>query len=900
MVAVSTPACVHQLFERQVERSPEAVAVLCPDQRLTYRQLNERANQIARSLRRSGVGPDVLVGVCLDRSPELVIALLGVWKAGGAYLPLDPAYPVERLEFMVRDAGVRFVLADRKSEEVLRGAGVTTIRVDLDAATWLSFAREPTENLEPTAGPSNLAYLMYTSGSTGQPKGAMIVHSGLVNYLLWAVDAYRVEAGGSVAVHSSIAFDLTVTSLYPALLVGGQVELLPDTGGARSLLAALRAQRDRTLVKLTPAHLDLLTRQLRREELAGLTRLFVIGGENLSAECLSPWRDFAPETRLINEYGPTETVVGCCVHEVQPGDPRSGPVPIGRAIANTQIYVLDEDRRPVPPGVMGELYIGGAGVARGYLNRHELTTERFLPDPFSGTPNGRLYKTGDLARQRPDGVLEYLGRVDNQVKVRGYRIELGEIEATLAGHPAVQSCAVLAREDVPGDRQLVAYVVPRDGKPAVEELVGFLGRKLPDHMVPARFVWLAAMPLTHNGKIDRSALPVPSPGNTAAVSGSVGARDDEEAAIAAIWRELLGVADVGVEADFFEIGGHSLLALQILVQIRDRLGVELAPETLFEHTTVATLATLVRRARGVSEQAAPAPSGARQRCNGAAKSVAPTPPAVRTFHALVRIKEDGDRVPFFCVHGSGGNVLNFRSVALEMPREQPFYGLRAYGVDGMTRPHSTIEEMAEAYLREVREVQQHGPYLLGGYSGGGIVAFEMAQRLTAAGENVAFLAFVDTFHPSMRMRRIPLAHRIARLRTEPLQYLEHIVGRRVAMVRERRQLHQIDECLRAGREIPLALREQQLFRSFAGAIERYEPRPWSGHATLFRVERTSYVFDGLGPLHGWERDVLGGVDVRMVPGDHYSLMQGRNAHAFTHVLNEFIEKACPLRAGPQS
>jgi amino acid adenylation domain-containing protein len=885
---VSKQACVHQLFERQVERSPEALAVLCRDQRLTYRQLNERANQVARLLRRSGVGPDVLVGVCLDRSPELVIALLGVWKAGGAYVPLDPAYPAERLAFMVGDAGVRIVLADRESEEILRGAAVTTLRLDLDATEWLSFAQEPTENLEPTAGPSNLAYVMYTSGSTGRPKGAMIVHRGLVNYLLWAIDAYRVEAGGSVAVHSSIAFDLTVTSLYPALLVGGQVELLPDTGGARSLLAALRARRDRTLVKLTPAHLDLLTLQLRPEELAGLTRLFVIGGENLSAESLSPWRDFAPETRLINEYGPTETVVGCCVYEVQPGDPRNGPVPIGGAIANAQLHVLDEDRRPVPSGAMGELYIGGPGVARGYLNRDELTTERFLPDPFSGTPSGRLYKTGDLARQRPDGVLEYLGRVDNQVKVRGHRIELGEIEATLAGHPDVQSCAVLAREDVPGDKQLVAYVVPREGKRApVDELASFLGRKLPDYMIPARVVFLATMPLTHNGKIDRNALPAPSTGNTSAASGSIGARNDEEAAIAAIWRELLRVADVGVEADFFEIGGHSLLALQILVQIRDRLGVDLPSETLFEHTTVAALAILVRRARGVPEQAA--------------KSVAPAPLAARTFHALVRIKEDGDRAPFFCVHGAGGNVLNLRSVSLALPREQPFYGLQAYGVDGVTRPHSTIEEMAEAYLREVREVQRHGPYLLGGYSGGGIVAFEMAQRLTAAGEEVPLLAFVDTFHPSMRMRRIPLAHRIARLRTEALAYLEQVVARRLAMVRERWQLHEIDEYLRAGWEIPLALREQQLVQSFAGAVERYEPRPWSGHATLFRAERTDYVFGGLGPRHGWERHVLGGVDVRIVPGDHGSLVQGRNAQAFTCLLNESIEKALGQRprAGPQ-
>jgi amino acid adenylation domain-containing protein len=902
LVAVRGDLCVHDLFEEQAARTPDAVAVVRGAERLTYRQLDERANQVAHVLRRRGAGRDVLVGVCVERTPELVVALLAVWKAGGAYVPLDPAYPPERLAFMVGDAGMRAVLADGKSAELLRGAGVEPLR--LDGEHWRPFAQEPVTRLERSARPSDLAYVMYTSGSTGKPKGAMIVQSGLVNYLLWAIDTYRVVAGGSVAVHSSIAFDLTVTSLYPALLVGGQVELLPeDSVGARNLLAALRARKDRNLVKLTPAHLDLLTQQLRPEELAGLTRLFVIGGENLSAESLAPWRDFAPETRLINEYGPTETVVGCCVHEVQPADARSGPVPIGRAIAETQLYVLDEGRRRVAPGTMGELYIGGAGVARGYLNREELTKERFLPDPFA--VHGRMYKTGDLARERPDGVLEYLGRVDNQVKVRGYRIELGEIEATLAGHASVQSCAVLAREDVPGDKQLVAYVVARDGKePPVEELSGFLGRQLPEYMVPARVVFLATMPLTHNGKVDRAALPAPSVANTAtarAAGGSVGPRNAEESAIAAIWRELLRVADVGVETDFFEAGGHSLLALQILVQIRDKLGVDLPPETLFEHATVAALATLVRRAKGLPEQAAPAPAPVQAaapppsplHANGAPPAPAPaaSSPLARAFRALVQIKKEGSRVPFFCVHGSGGNVLNFRVVSRAMPPEQPFYGLQAYGVDGVTRPHATIEEMADAYLREIREVQSHGPYLLGGYSGGGIVAFEMAQRLTAAGERVALLAFVDTFHPSMRIRKVPFGHRLERMRKEPVAYLQHVVGRRVALVRERWQLHQIDRHLREGSEVPLTLRELQLVKSFAAATERYRPKPWSGRATLFRVEQVAYVFGGLGSMHGWEKDVLGGVDVQIVPGDHDSLVHGPNAEAFTRLLNGAIEKA---------
>ncbi len=471
MVSLSGAAgwkAAHQLFERQVERSPAAVAVVCGARQLTYAELNARANQVAHFLRKSGVGPESLVGVCLERTPELVAGLLGVWKAGAAYVPLDPAYPSDRLAFMVGDASIRMLLTERKCRGLFAPEGLTAVCLDDE---WPTLAKEPSANLDLPAEPSSLAYVMYTSGSTGRPKGAMILHGGLTNYLTWAIGEYGVVAGGSVPVHSSIAFDLTVTSLYPALLAGGQVELLAEEAGAQHLLAALRRRKGRNLVKITPAHLDLIAQQLRPEELAGLAEVFVIGGENLPAESLSVWRDFAPSTRLINEYGPTETVVGCCVYEVQSHDPRNGPVPIGRAIAHTELYILDENRQRMAPGTMGELYIGGAGVARGYFNRPELTAERFLPDPFSGRPGARLYKTGDLARERPDGILEFLGRVDNQVKIRGYRIELGEIEAVLASEPRVQACAVLAREDTPGNRQLVGYVVPKHGpRPPVEEL----------------------------------------------------------------------------------------------------------------------------------------------------------------------------------------------------------------------------------------------------------------------------------------------------------------------------------------------------------------------------------------------------------------------------------------------
>jgi amino acid adenylation domain-containing protein len=581
--------CLHELFERQVARTPDAVAVVHGARQLTYRQLNERANQVARHLRRHGAGADGLIGVCLKRSAEMLVGLLGVWKSGAAYVPLDPTYPPERLAFMARDAGLRLFLTERACAHLLGGVA-QAICLDDD---WPTIGREGVDDLPSAAAPAHLAYVMYTSGSTGQPKGAMVQHGGLVNYVCWAADAYGFQLGGLVPVHSSISFDLTVTSLYPPLLVGGQVDLLPETRGAQSLADALLDGKRYNVVKITPAHLELLAQQLTPAEMATATGAFVIGGENLRAEILAAWRRHAPATRLFNEYGPTETVVGCCVHEVKHGDPDNGSVPIGRPIANTRLHVLDADMKPVPPGGTGELHIGGVGVARGYLNRPQITAGRFLSDPFAA--DGRLYRTGDLARWRADGVLEFLGRVDSQVKLRGYRIELGEIDANLAAHPRVQSCAASVREDEAGDRQLVAYVVPRpEALPIVAaELRDFLKQRLPDYMVPVQWVFLDAFPLTHNGKIDRQALPAPAAATPATLIAQP--RNANEEKILGIFRETLGRADFGIFDSFFDLGGHSLMAARLISRLQETTLAKLALWNLFETPTVAGLAEVVER-----------------------------------------------------------------------------------------------------------------------------------------------------------------------------------------------------------------------------------------------------------------------------------------------------------------
>ncbi|MEZ4868990.1 MAG: amino acid adenylation domain-containing protein [Caldilineaceae bacterium] len=607
-----TVATFQACFEEQVARTPEAAAIvdfgftiydLRLDHReqivnrkseivngLTYRDLNARANQLAHWLQSRGVGPDMLVGLCLERSAEMVVALLAVLKAGGAYVPLDPAYPQARLAFMVADAQVKVVLTQESLRERLPATKGDVFCLDRD---WERVAHLPTTNPASETAGHHLAYVIYTSGSTGQPKGVMVEQRNLLNYLHWAVDAYRVAEGNGTLVHSPLGFDLTITSLLAPLLVGQQVLLLPEADALDALQAALQAAQELTLLKITPAHLDALSHLLTPAAAARRTQAFIIGGEALVGEQIAFWQRHAPQTRLINEYGPTETVVGCCVYEAAAAEAFPGPVPIGTPIANTQLYVLDAHGNPVPIGVPGELYIGGAGVARGYLNRPDLTNKRFVPDPFAADLQARLYRTGDLVRQRETGnglVLEFLGRLDQQVKVRGYRIELGEIESVLLRHPQVREAAVTAQADEMGNKRLVAYVAPVAGAAVdVPLLTHYLHSQLPAYMVPAHFISLAALPLTANGKVDRQALPAPE---RVQVTEYVAPRSPTEATLAAIWAELLGLERVGVHDNFFALGGDSIQSIQVVARANQQ-GLHLTMQQMFQYQSIAALAKQV-------------------------------------------------------------------------------------------------------------------------------------------------------------------------------------------------------------------------------------------------------------------------------------------------------------------
>jgi amino acid adenylation domain-containing protein len=579
--------CVHELFEMQAAQTPDAVALRFQDQALTYAELNARANQLAHRLRAMGVGPDRLVGICVQRSVEMVVGLLGILKAGGAYVPLDAGYPMERLSFMMEDAGVGVLIAGSDLVERFPMHRGQTFCPDTE---WDLVSGQSRSNLESAVRGENLAYVIYTSGSTGRPKGVMIQHRGVVNYLWWAIQNYSPSAGQGAPLHSSLSFDLSVTSIFTPLLTGRCLKLLSSDHEVEALGSALKTTPNYTLVKLTPAHLQLLDEQMSAAEKKGASRALVVGGENLTWEMIRRWREDAPETRIYNEYGPTETVVGSCVYEVGNQETaEGGSVPIGKPIANTQLYILSKEMEPVALGISGELYIGGAGLARGYLGRPELTAERFGPHPFSVTGGERLYRTGDLARYRTDGCLEYLGRIDHQVKLRGYRIELGEIESALTKHLSVREAAVILREDATGDKRLVAYLVTDHPAPAAGEWREYLKMRLPEYMIPADFVRLEELPLTPNGKLDRAALPAPEIGGDE-VDVRQTARTPIEEVVAGIWSQVLSRELVGAEENFFELGGHSLLAAQVMSRLRQSLQIDLSLRTLFERPTVRALA----------------------------------------------------------------------------------------------------------------------------------------------------------------------------------------------------------------------------------------------------------------------------------------------------------------------
>ncbi|MDQ2869302.1 MAG: amino acid adenylation domain-containing protein [Acidobacteriota bacterium] len=576
---------VHGLFEEQVERTPQADAVVFGGERLSYLDLNERANRLAAYLKKRGVGPEVLVGLCVERSLEMVVGLLGILKTGGAYLPLDPSYPQQRLAFMLEDSAARVVLTQESLAKSLPSGDFDRVRLDAD---WSEIARESGEKPQSGVRAENLAYVIYTSGSTGTPKGVAVEHRSVVNLLLSMRDGLSPQEGDVMLAITTLSFDIAGLEVYLPLVTGACVAV-----AARETVLDGRVLRDQlvqcgaTMMQGTPTSWRLLLDAGWQGE--GL-RVVLCGGEAISRDLADRLLD--KNLLVWNLYGPTETTIWSTGHQVKPD---TGSVPIGTPLANTQVYILDGQGVPVPVGLPGDLYVAGAGLARGYLNRPELTAEKFVRDPFR-TDKARMYKTGDRGRFLPGGDIQFLGRLDDQVKIRGFRIEIGEVEAAVARHPEVDACVVSARSEESGDKRLVGYVVARGGAQlSVLQLRDFLKITLPDHMIPATFVFLDALPLTPNGKIDRKALPAPEPSRTSAGDSFVAPRNPVEEALSRIWGQVLGIERVGVFDNFFDLGGHSLLATRLMVRVRDGFSVDLPLSTLFRSPTIAEFARVLEQ-----------------------------------------------------------------------------------------------------------------------------------------------------------------------------------------------------------------------------------------------------------------------------------------------------------------
>ncbi len=697
--------CIHQLFEEQVERTPEATALVAEGQALSYAELNAQANRLAHRLIELGVKPDTRVAICIERSFAMVVGLLAILKAGGAYMPLDPAYPGERLAHVLTDAAPAIVLADVAGRAALGEAALASrIVLDPNELPVLAITNPHVAGL--TA--HHLVYVIYTSGSTGAPKGVMIEHHSLVNYATYAAHRFDVEMGGGSLILTSVSFDLSLTSLYPPLICGRAIHLCPAGDDTSVWRQYVLDGQNLSPVKLTPSHLMLLQQTLPADTLDGHIRTLVVGGETLKGSILKWWREHAPSMRIFNHYGPTETTVGCVIHEVK--DLSDTTIPIGRPIANMRVYVLNEQLSPVPMGVQGELYIGGAGVARGYLNRAELTRERFIDDPFC--PGGRLYKTGDLARWCSDGNLEYLGRNDHQVKLRGFRIELGEIEACLTDHPQVREAVVLARgED--SDKRLIAYVVAEPDETLASTLRAHVAAALPEYMMPAAFVRLETLPLTPNGKLDRH--PLPAPAIQVASSGRV-PRTPREQLLCELFAEVLGTAQVSIDDDFFELGGHSLLAAKLSNRIRATLGLELFMRDLFKAPTVA----------GLGQQLGEPDD------NDA------------SFRVVLPLRARGEEPALFCVHPRNGLSWCYAGLMRHLDRSVPIYSLQARRLSTPGHVPDDIKHMALDYVEQIRGIQPAGPYRLMGWSLGGVIAFEMACELQSKGAQVSSLALLDS------------------------------------------------------------------------------------------------------------------------------------------------------------
>jgi amino acid adenylation domain-containing protein len=841
--------CLHEVIDAQANSSPDALAVVMGREQISYRALNEKANQFANYLQQRGVGPETLVGIFLERSINMVVALLGVLKAGGAYIPLDPAYPAERIAFILEDAGAKVLVTQQELVGALPSSNATVITIDAMQGQLTKESRKPAVA---TITPENLAYVLYTSGSTGKPKGVQITHSNLVNFLFSMRAEPGMSASDTLLAVTTLSFDIAGLEIYLPLISGAKIILASraEASDGRRLLELIRDRRP-SVMQATPATWRMMI-EAGWQKSAGLRVL--CGGEALPGNLTSQLLPRCAE--LWNMYGPTETTIWSSVYPLKSA---TATAPIGKPIANTTFYILDQQMEPVPIGVSGELYIGGDGVARGYFKRPELTKSRFVDDPFDARPGAKLYRTGDLAKYLPDGNVQYLGRTDFQVKVRGFRIELGEIESVLAKHPAVRQAVVVAREDSPGDKRLVAYVVAHSGQHlGLVDARAYLKETLPDYMLPTGLVALDALPLTPNGKVDRKALPKPDL-TKAASAVAAPPRDELEIKLATIWQEILGIPAVNVTDNFFDLGGHSLMAVRLMNEVKKLTGVEIPLTALFQGATVERLADLLRGDANI-------------------------PQAV-----VHQIQPGTDRPPFFAAVLAGLNSLGYVPLAKHLGSDQPFYTLQSPGpgpqAAGKPYTKQEYEAVATEYVRAMRTVQPCGPYYIGGTCEGARIAFEMTRILESEGETVELLAVIDTWVVENTQNRwlwkiYYYYDQMRRLSRQP--------WRARLAVTQRAVRNRLQWWTRA----KSAPRKSEWIETYWPG-EDFVPGQVHSRITVFKIPKQPFYYRP-DPLLGWGSRTTSGVTTELVPhGKHLLLLREPYVRELAAALSKTLRRNQP-------
>ncbi len=868
-VAYPQHKCIHHLFEDQVERTPDAVAIVFKKQQLTYRELNNRANQLAHYLQALGVKPERLVGICVERSIEMLVGLLGILKAGGVYIPLDPTYPKERLNYMVSDGQISLLLTQEKFQHQFTTKGVDQIFLDRDES---AIAQKSQANLVSQVTPNNLAYIIYTSGSTGKPKGVTIEHRSLVNFTQAAIFEYGLNDTDSPAEtlperilqFASISFDTAAEEIYPCLISGATLVLRTEEM-LTSVATFLKTCQDwqLTVLDLPTAYWQQIVSELETTDvkLPESLRLVIIGGERVLPESVKIWQKSVGKfPQLVNTYGPTEGTVVATTYKVTTSI-IGNSVPIGRPITNTQIYILDHYLQPVPIGVPGELFIGGDGLARCYLNRLELTAEKFIFNPFK---QGKLYKTGDIARYLLDGNIEFIGRIDNQVKIRGFRIELGEIEAVMGEHPYILNVVVIAREDIPGDKRLIAYIVSQPQATLNQsELRQFLKQKLCEYMIPSAFVFLEKFPLTPNGKIDRRALPTPEQIRLEPEEIFIAPRNELEQQLTKVWEAILGIKPIGVRDNFFALGGHSLLAVKLFTQIEKTFSINLPLAAIFQSPTIEELANILD-SQGWSSP----------------------------WYSLVPLQPKGSRPILFGIHH-----IYFQDLIRHLGEKQPVYALHYAIAKPVNQPLTLpkIEDLAAHYIQEMRSLQPQGPYFLMGLSFGGILAYEMAQQLIAQGQQVSLLALFDSRIKKGNRKLLPFSHRLTLLwNLEFPEFWER------AKFRIKTKFSQL-----IARDVPTTNRTSPLDYQYLPHIYNsnpiklllndYTPKSYLGRVVLFKAINvnvdTSITYSVEPPEVVWRKFVNGELVVHEVPGNHTSILKDPSVQIIAETLTQYIDEA---------